>query len=311
MNYEIEFSGISPHDTVKLMPRTLTGIHSTHPGVGKTALWIPLAAATLAAGAKLMNYERYSQLQSYDSFGAFDRPTSIVISEIQRENPETLMLSGKPGDAAAFTEDWPATGRIRAMVEGVDIWSAEEATSITEATLCAQDRQTVNRYLERLAPYSTDTNGAVIARDGSSISLPNATDATRAAIYYAALSAAVAVNETVVIDHPERYLQASALHALADIMVSLSETRNVSWIYETNSCHLTTRIQTHVAERRVSADDTCMLYVMPPGAPSRVHQVCMNEQGQIEDWPEPTFSADVNESLRLWNALCAETERVS
>ena len=311
MKYEIEFSGISPHDTVKLRPETFTGIHSAHPGVGKTALWAPLAAATLAAGAKLMNHERYGQLASYDSFGAFDRPTRIVIRELEAENPETLTLSGKPGAAAAFTEDWPATGRIKAMVEGIDIWSADEATSITEATLSAQDRQTVNRYLKTLAPYCTDTNGAVIARDGSSTSLTNATDATRAAVYYAALSAAAAENETIILDHPERYLQASALHALADIMVNLSETKNVSWIYETNSPHLTSRLQTHVAEGRVNADDTCMLYVMPPDAPSRVHQVLIDYNGQIEDWPEPAFSADVDESFRLWNALRAETESVS
>ncbi|MBK8577477.1 MAG: DUF3696 domain-containing protein [Candidatus Accumulibacter sp.] len=106
---------------------------------------------------------------------------------------------------------------------------------------------------------------------------------------------------TVWMEQPEIHLHPMAQSNLADVFVSAvksyedSVPRNMQLIIETHSEHFLTRLQRHVAEQLIDADDVAIYFVNRKGAAVEMEALRLNMFGEIENWPENFFGDEMGD----------------
>lgn len=104
---------------------------------------------------------------------------------------------------------------------------------------------------------------------------------------------------TIIAEQPEIHLHPRAQAGLAELMVEVAKERNVQFIVETHSEHLFRRLQTLMAEDRISADE-CRLYFVDRDEEkkTRLTPLEVDKYGRVKNWPEDFFGDAVGEVER-------------
>lgn len=102
---------------------------------------------------------------------------------------------------------------------------------------------------------------------------------------------------TVILEQPEIHLHPLAQSALADLLVNVSTYRGVQVLFESHSEHLLLRIQRRIAEEQVDADDVKIFFTDYSKRRSNLHELEIDEFGQILNWPEHFMGDAFGETL--------------
>ena len=105
---------------------------------------------------------------------------------------------------------------------------------------------------------------------------------------------------TVLMEQPEIHLHPAVQSGLADVMLNVATVRNVQIVVESHSEHLMRRLQRRVAERQVagvdvSSEDVRLYFVSSHQGGARASDLCLNEWGEIENWPDNFFGDEMGE----------------
>lgn len=109
---------------------------------------------------------------------------------------------------------------------------------------------------------------------------------------------------TVWMEQPEIHLHPVAQANLADVFISAVKSyengspRNMQLIIETHSEHFLTRLQRHVAEQTIDADNVAIYFVNRKGAAVDMEALRLNMFGEIENWPENFFGDEMGDLAR-------------
>ena len=107
---------------------------------------------------------------------------------------------------------------------------------------------------------------------------------------------------TVLLEQPEIHLHPAVQSGLADVMLNVATVRNVQIVLESHSEHLMRRLQRRVAEDDVSSEDVRLYSVSSQRGRAHASDVCLNEWGEIENWPDNFFGDEMGEIAALTKA---------
>ena len=107
---------------------------------------------------------------------------------------------------------------------------------------------------------------------------------------------------TVLMEQPEIHLHPAVQSGLADVMLNVAEARNVQIIVESHSEHLMRRLQRRVAEEEASSEDVKLYFVSTSGSRAQASDLCLNEWGEIENWPDNFFGDEMGEISAITEA---------
>ena len=107
---------------------------------------------------------------------------------------------------------------------------------------------------------------------------------------------------TVLMEQPEIHLHPAVQSALADVMLNVSEVRNVQIVVESHSEHLMRRLQRRVAEEYASSEDVRLYFVSSNRGKAQLSDLCLNKWGEIENWPENFFGDEMGEIAAITEA---------
>jgi hypothetical protein len=117
----------------------------------------------------------------------------------------------------------------------------------------------------------------------------------------------LAEGATFMVEQPELHLHPKAQSDLGDFFADLYD-RNVQCILETHSEHLILRLQRHVAEGRIRAEDLCVYFVYPLEGKKQAVKLTLGEDGIFrEPWPRGFFEERLKEVTELSRASVVET----
>ena len=104
----------------------------------------------------------------------------------------------------------------------------------------------------------------------------------------------------VICQQPEIHLNPKIQSDLADFFISLSE--KMSFIIETHSEHILTRVQRRIAEGTLDPKDVAVYFVSKNGNASNIKRMIINESGEFDFWPENFFQEDFIDSVEILRA---------
>jgi predicted ATPase len=102
---------------------------------------------------------------------------------------------------------------------------------------------------------------------------------------------------TVILEQPEIHLHPSAQSVLADLILNVSEHRDIQVIIETHSEHLLLRLQRRVAEKEFDSDNVALYYSEAVEAQSTLTKIEIDDLGQLSQWPENFMGDAFGETL--------------
>lgn len=100
----------------------------------------------------------------------------------------------------------------------------------------------------------------------------------------------------VIVEEPESHLHPLAQRQLAELFATVSRERNVQFIVETHSEHLFRRMQTLIAQKSVSPEQTAMYFVERDGKAARLRPLEVDVVGRIKNWPQNFFGDSLGET---------------
>ena len=128
-------------------------------------------------------------------------------------------------------------------------------------------------------------------------------------------------SDIICVDQPEVHLHPKLQAEIAELMIATRDHDHKSckihrhvccadgspcdaipkqWIVETHSELLVRRIQSHIAEGNLTAEEVSVLYVEPTEEGSEIIKLEMDQSGEfIEDWPAGFFDESTAEILRM------------
>lgn len=109
----------------------------------------------------------------------------------------------------------------------------------------------------------------------------------------------------VIIEEPETHLNSSA-HAEIGQLLAMSAVayRDKRFLVETHSLNLMIRLRILIAKGELSKEDVALYFVdYDEGkSSSQLREVSINENGEVDNWPEHMFKETLSEALALRNA---------
>lgn len=109
----------------------------------------------------------------------------------------------------------------------------------------------------------------------------------------------------IIIEEPETHLHPGAHGDLAERFVdSYNDNNKRKYLIETHSENFILRIQRLIAENKISTQDVMLYYVDYDEAEcaSSLKKIVIEEDGEIEDWPDNIFNESLDEVLKLRQA---------
>jgi predicted ATPase len=103
---------------------------------------------------------------------------------------------------------------------------------------------------------------------------------------------------TVILEQPEIHLHPLAQAALADVILSVAQHRNVQVIVESHSEHLLLRLQRRVAEANITPDEVKLYFADPQHGRSKLIPLQLDLLGTIENWPAHFFGDAFGETAK-------------
>ena len=100
----------------------------------------------------------------------------------------------------------------------------------------------------------------------------------------------------VLLEQPEIHLHPSVQSGLADLILTVAKTRQLQVIVESHSEHLLRRFQRRVAEETVASKDVKLYFAsMSTEGTAQLHDLELNQWGEIMNWPENFFGDELSE----------------
>jgi predicted ATPase len=100
---------------------------------------------------------------------------------------------------------------------------------------------------------------------------------------------------TVLFEQPEMHLHPAVQSQLADLILTVSNTRNIQVIVESHSEHFIRRLQRRVAEDHSKNEDLKLYFFSTDKGQSRYEALQLDEFGAIHNWPENFFGNEMAE----------------
>ena len=105
---------------------------------------------------------------------------------------------------------------------------------------------------------------------------------------------------TILMEQPEIHLHPAVQSKLADVMLEVADVRNVQIIVESHSEYLLRRLQRRVAEGKKSSENIKLYFISTTGrGRARALDLCLNEWGEIENWPANFFGDEMGEVVAI------------
>jgi ABC-type cobalamin/Fe3+-siderophores transport system ATPase subunit len=125
------------------------------------------------------------------------------------------------------------------------------------------------------------------------------------------LTVAIAAPEgsTILLEEPEIHLHPLAQSVLAELFVEVSRNRKVQFIVETHSEHLFRRLQTLMAQKKVTPELAATYFVESRDGEAHLRALELDEFGTVRNWPPHFFGDSVGEA-RAQAMARAEQSRV-
>lgn len=195
--------------------------------------------------------------------------------------------------AAQAREEWRNVRRkshLKPFQEIVAWWLRELGLISSFEVREVSEGSGLYRVFVKKTPRSTET---LITDVGFGVSqiLP-----VLALLYYAPM------NSTILIEQPEIHLHPAVQAGLADLFISVAQTRKIQLIIESHSEHLLTRLMRRVAEGStpygdVQPNDIAAYFCQNRQGSSTIEALKMNLYGAIENWPKDFFGDQMGEVL--------------
>ena len=96
-------------------------------------------------------------------------------------------------------------------------------------------------------------------------------------------------------EQPEIHLHPAVQSGLADVMLTVANSRDVQIVVESHSEHLMRRLQRRVAEDTASGDDVKLYFVSAKRGVAHASDLALNKFGEIENWPKDFFGDELGE----------------
>lgn len=108
---------------------------------------------------------------------------------------------------------------------------------------------------------------------------------------------------TVLMEQPEIHLHPAVQSGLADAILSVARTRKLQVVVESHSEHMLRRFQRRVAEGAYPANDLKLYFCDTIKGRAALHQLELNEFGEIGNWPEKFFGDEMTEIAETRKAV--------
>jgi predicted ATPase len=108
---------------------------------------------------------------------------------------------------------------------------------------------------------------------------------------------------TLIIEQPEIHLHPMVQSGMADIFIDAAQKRNLQLIIESHSEHLLRRLQLHVAEERISAEDVSLYFCSMDEDCSKLVPIAMDTCGVIKNWPKDFFGSEYVDMIKMNEAI--------
>jgi predicted ATPase len=82
-------------------------------------------------------------------------------------------------------------------------------------------------------------------------------------------------------------------------------------IIESHSEHLLTRLQRRIAENIISKEDVAIYFVKRTGSAAEIELLQLNEDGEIENWPENFFGDEMADVAARMKAAMMRPKRAA
>lgn len=113
---------------------------------------------------------------------------------------------------------------------------------------------------------------------------------------------------TIVLEEPEIHLHPLAQSVLAELLVEISQQRQVQFIVETHSEHLFRRMQTLIARQQVDPDDAAMYFVERSGPTAQLRALALDGYGRVQNWPTGFFGDAMGETREQARLMLARQQ---
>jgi len=105
---------------------------------------------------------------------------------------------------------------------------------------------------------------------------------------------------TILIEQPEIHLHPAVQAGLADLFISVANTRGIQLIVESHSEHLLNRLLRRVAEAEtpygeIAADQVAVYFTQNRSGASTLEELRVNLYGSVENWPKDFFGDQLGE----------------
>lgn len=102
----------------------------------------------------------------------------------------------------------------------------------------------------------------------------------------------------VIIEEPESHLHPLAQSVLAELFSEVSSKQGVQFIIETHSEHLFRRMQTLIAKKERTPENTAMYFVERQGGNAQIQLLKTDILGRVENWPKSFFGDSLGETRK-------------
>ena len=105
------------------------------------------------------------------------------------------------------------------------------------------------------------------------------------------------------LEQPEIHLHPSVQSGLADVFIDAINKRNIQIIFESHSEHLLKRLQTRMAEEKLTKDQVSLYFCKTSKEGSSIiEDLDMDEYGNIKNWPKDFFGDEFGEMAAMAKA---------
>lgn len=150
--------------------------------------------------------------------------------------------------------------------------------------------------LEEIAPNSNHYKTYVKKENGSAeVALTDVGFGVSQILPVIVLLYYVPKGSTVLFEQPEIHLHPAVQSKLADLILTVSETRNVQVIVESHSEHFIRRLQRRVAEDTANSKDLKLFFFSTKRGKASYQELQLDDFGAIHNWPENFFGNEMEE----------------
>lgn len=108
-------------------------------------------------------------------------------------------------------------------------------------------------------------------------------------------------NSMLLMQQPEVHLHPRAQAAIGSALVGLVESAKLQFVVETHSDYILDRVRQHVAATDIAAEDVRVLYFSKKGLDATIHELTLDDNGNLVGAPPDYRSFFMEEEMRLFD----------